>query len=131
MVVSNGSSSPYERPKLNERPIYLHCYYILLALVQSTLHLYFDWDQVPVPVTKRTPESADQRTHIVEPLLTRIRKAIPQIFYDVVVRSVITAVVGPFIYMLLLRRVAWSWTLYVAKLLDRKSTRLNSSHTVI
>ncbi|OAX84615.1 hypothetical protein ACJ72_01011 [Emergomyces africanus] len=107
---------PSERAKLNERPIYLHCFYALLAITQATLHLYFDWDKIHVPISKRSAKSTDQRTHALESLPARIRKAIPQILYDAIIRSSATAIVGPFIYMFFLRRIAWSWVLAFAKL---------------
>ncbi|PGH07882.1 nucleoporin NDC1 [Blastomyces parvus] len=107
---------PHERAKLNERPIYLHCFYALLAITQSILHIYFDWDKIHIPVSKRSATSASQSTHELEPLPVRIRKAVPQVLYDAVIRSLATAVVGPFIYMLFLRRIAWSWVLSFAKL---------------
>ncbi|KAK2743610.1 hypothetical protein FQN55_007208 [Onygenales sp. PD_40] len=106
----------FERAKLNERPIYLHCFYAILAITQSILHLYFDWDQISIPISKRNAKPTDQRTHALEPLPMRIRNALPQIVYDAVLRSAATAVVGPFIYMFFLRRTAWSWTLSFAKL---------------
>ncbi|KLJ09998.1 hypothetical protein EMPG_14578 [Blastomyces silverae] len=107
---------PYERAKLNERPIYLHCFYALLAITQSILHLYFDWDKIHIPVSKRSAASTNQSTHELEPLPVRIRKAVPRVLYDAVIRSSVTAIVGPFIYMLFLRRIAWSWVLSFAKL---------------
>ncbi|EGC42110.1 nuclear envelope protein [Histoplasma capsulatum var. duboisii H88] len=107
---------PFERAKLNERPIYLHCFYALLAVSQATLHLYFDWDKIRVPISNRTSTSTHQSLHALEPLPVRIRKAMPQILYDAVIRSSIAAIVGPFIYMLFLRRIAWNWVLSFAKL---------------
>lgn len=101
---------------LNERPIYLHCYYIILAFVQSLCHIYYAWDQVPIPIAKRTLKSTNEKTHPLEPLPNRIRKLVPIILQDALTRSVAVTVVGPFIYMLALRQPAWSWTLYFAKL---------------
>ncbi|PGH22969.1 hypothetical protein AJ80_03018 [Polytolypa hystricis UAMH7299] len=107
---------PHERAKLNERPIYLHCYYALLAITQAVLHLWFDWDRVPIPVTKRTKDCADQRTHVLESVPARIRNALPRLLYMAVLRSCLVAVAGPFVYMFFLRKTAWGFTLYFAKL---------------
>ncbi|KAF3491889.1 nuclear envelope protein [Arthroderma uncinatum] len=106
----------YERSHLNERPIYLHCFFILLALVQSSLHLYFDWDEVPIPVTKRTQLTTSRRTHRLAPLPTQFSKIAPEILRESAIIGCITAAVGPIVYMFLFRRTAWSWTLYFAKL---------------
>ncbi|PGH16464.1 hypothetical protein AJ79_01795 [Helicocarpus griseus UAMH5409] len=107
---------PYERAKLNERPIYLHCFYAILATTQAILHLYFDWDRIHVPISKRNANSTDKRTHALEPLPVRIRMAVPKLLRDAAIRSAATAVVGPFVYMFFLRRTAWSWALSFAKL---------------
>ncbi|KAL2370026.1 nuclear envelope protein [Blastomyces gilchristii SLH14081] len=56
---------PYERAKLNERPIYLHCFYALLAITQSIFHLYFDWDKIHIPVSKRSANSANHSVLLV------------------------------------------------------------------
>ncbi|EEP80745.1 predicted protein [Uncinocarpus reesii 1704] len=107
---------PYERARLNEKPIYLHCFYFLLALTQATFHLYYDWDQLVIPIAKRSEKSDDLRTHPLEPPLPRFTKSVPKMFVHAVVQSGITAVVGPLVYTMLLRRKAWNFTLYFARL---------------
>ncbi|KMU87234.1 hypothetical protein CIHG_04678 [Coccidioides immitis H538.4] len=106
----------FERAQLNERPIYLHSFYFLLAVTQATLHLYYDWDELVIPVAKPSDKSDDRRTHALEPLLPRIARSLQEIVRHAAVRSGITAVVGPFIYVIFLRKRAWSFTLYFAKL---------------
>ncbi|KAJ9354270.1 hypothetical protein DTO027B9_4896 [Paecilomyces variotii] len=105
-----------ERATLNERPIYLHISHILLAVLQSLIHLYTDIDRIDVPVAKRTPETKDYKTHPVVPVVRRIQRALPQIVVDSFAWSSIMTVAGPVIYMLFLRRTAWSYTLSFAKL---------------
>ncbi|KAK2763980.1 hypothetical protein FQN54_009599 [Arachnomyces sp. PD_36] len=106
----------YERAQLNERPIYLHSYYLLLAALQAVTHLYFDDDQVPVPVTRKSAKSKDQTTHRVEPLIRVLQKSLPRIVINSAIRSAAIGVAGPFVYMLVLRGFAYSWTLSFAKL---------------
>ncbi|KAL1960236.1 hypothetical protein VTO42DRAFT_8779 [Malbranchea cinnamomea] len=106
----------YERAELNERPIYLRCYYWLLAIAQSIIHVYYDMDQIPIPVVKPDTNATDRRTHPLEPLGVQIRNSLSKIAYDSVFRSSVAALAGPFIYMFFLRQKAWSWTLYFAKL---------------
>lgn len=89
---------------------------MLLAIMQSVVHLYSDHDRLDIPVTKSAPEAPDQRTHPVQPVLKRIQRAIPQTVLDSVARSVLMALAGPFIYVMFLRRTAWRCTLFVAKL---------------
>lgn len=89
---------------------------MLLAVLQSLVHLYFDQDRLDIPVAKPAPEAADQRTHPVQPVVKRIQRAIPQTVLDSFARSVLMTLAGPIIYGIFLRRTAWSLTLYFAKL---------------
>ncbi|KAA8649131.1 nucleoporin NDC1 [Aspergillus tanneri] len=107
---------PHERPSLNERPIYLYTSHLLLAVVQSVAHLYYDYDRVPIPVAKRVTGAADQRTHPVETVSKRIQLAVPQLIRDGFTRSAMVTAISPVAYAFLLRRPAWSFTLYFAKL---------------
>ncbi|KAE8411873.1 nucleoporin protein Ndc1-Nup [Aspergillus pseudocaelatus] len=109
-------SRPHERASLNERPIYLYTCHLLLAIVQSVVHLYYDFDRVPIPVAKRAAGNADQRTHPVEPVSKRIQVALPGLIKDGFTRSAVVAVACPMVYTFFLRRPAWSFTMYWAKL---------------
>ncbi|KAB8239823.1 hypothetical protein ETB97_003446 [Aspergillus alliaceus] len=106
----------HERASLNERPIYLYTCHFLLAIVQSVVHLYYDFDRVPIPVAKRAAGTADQRTHPVEPVSKRIQVALPRLAKDGLTRSAVVAAACPVAYAFLLRRPAWSFTMYFAKL---------------
>ncbi|KAJ6031215.1 hypothetical protein N7540_001947 [Penicillium herquei] len=107
---------PHERPHLNERPIYIHTYHLILACVQSVFHLYYDYDSVPIPVVKRAQNADDQRTHPVPPTSKHIKSILPQMIITGLTRSAIVAGVTPVVYQLFLRQSAWSWSLYFAKL---------------
>ncbi|KAJ6002702.1 hypothetical protein N7451_005249 [Penicillium sp. IBT 35674x] len=107
---------PHERPHLNERPIYIHSFHLILACVQAACHLYYDYDSVPIPVVKRAPNSDDQRTHPVPPTSKHIQNTLPQIVITGLTRTATVAAVTPVVYRLFLRQSAWSWSLYFAKL---------------
>ncbi|GMF72500.1 unnamed protein product [Aspergillus oryzae] len=96
-LVSHWSmwNSPHERASLNERPIYLYTCHLLLAIVQSVVHLYYDFDRVPIPVAKRAAGNADQRTHPVEPVSKRLQVALPGLIKDGFTRSAVVAAVCP------------------------------------
>ncbi|OOQ82135.1 nuclear envelope protein [Penicillium brasilianum] len=113
-IVKRGRS--HERPLLNERPIYIHSYHLILACAQATAHLYYDYDQIPVPVTLRSTKSTDQRTHQVLPTSRYIKSALPQRIKCGLMMSVIVAGATPFLYLIFLRQSAWSLSLYFAKL---------------
>lgn len=94
----------------------MYSYHIFLAVVQSVVHLYSDYDRIPIGVAKRTPGAADQRTHQVESVSKRIQLALPKFVRDGIVRSAGVTLVCPVIYTFFLRRPAWSFTMYFAKL---------------
>lgn len=101
---------------MNERPIYMHTYHLILASVQAVCHLYYDYDSVPIPVVKRDSKAEDQRTHPVPLTPKQISSLVPQMLISSLFRSSIVAGVTPIVYQLFLRRSAWSWSLYFAKL---------------
>jgi nucleoporin NDC1 len=106
-----------ERPRLNERPIYLTSYLIMLALLQSWCHLYYDYDRVDMPVTKTKPESSsDQRAHLIVPPSTQLKTLLPTLAASAARRALFMAMAGPFIYTLAIRHTAWNWTLSLAKI---------------
>lgn len=84
--------------------------------MQSVVHLYYDFDRVPIPVAKRAAGNADQRTHPVEPVSKRLQVALPGLIKDGFTRSAVVAAVCPVVYTFFLRRPAWSFTMYWAKL---------------
>ncbi|OKL58769.1 hypothetical protein UA08_05695 [Talaromyces atroroseus] len=104
------------RTTLNERSIYLHTYHMMLAISQAAIHLYCDYDHLPIPVVKRSPESKDQSTHPVQPVMKRIRGSVIGIMIDALRKGLVVTLASPFIYVLFLRRSAWSFSLYFAKL---------------
>ena len=108
----------YERPRLNERPIYLRSVFFTLAFMQSIYHLYYDYDRITLPV--RSPKSepvADEQPPTIVPPLIRLRLTLPQLSQTVLQRSLSMILIGPIAYNLLIRRTAWTWTLFFAKLL--------------
>lgn len=80
------------------------------------MHLYYDWDRLDIPITTPSDRSEDKRTHPLRPILSQIAISSPLIFRQAVIRSGLTSILGPFVYMILLRKRAWSFTLYFAKM---------------
>ncbi|KAI9815029.1 MAG: hypothetical protein M1827_002872 [Pycnora praestabilis] len=116
--VNLTTSRAYERPRLNERPIYLRVVFFSLAIMQSVIHLVFDYDRVLLPVTKGNVQStADQRPQILVAPLAQLRALLPGLVQSVLLRSMSMIVLGPLVYSLFLRKTAWSWTLFIAKML--------------
>ncbi|KAJ5172423.1 hypothetical protein N7492_005016 [Penicillium capsulatum] len=106
----------HERPLLNERPIYIHTFHLLLACVQAVAHLYNDYDRISIPITQQTTNKDDDRIHPVPPTMKHIQDGLPRMIIDGLRRSSIAVVGFPLLYQILLRRTAWSWSMYFAKL---------------
>ncbi|KAL4878554.1 nucleoporin protein Ndc1-Nup [Aspergillus karnatakaensis] len=102
--------SPHERASLNERPIYIYTYHLLLAVAQSVGHLYNDYDRVPIAVAQRSANGSP------EAVSKRIQAALPRLLRDGLIRSVLVAAACPVAYTFFLRRRAWSYTMSFAKL---------------
>ncbi|KAL4921231.1 nucleoporin protein Ndc1-Nup [Aspergillus aurantiobrunneus] len=108
--------SPHERATLNERPIYIYTYHLLLAIAQSFVHLYNDYDRIPVTIVKRPDDGTDHKTHSTQSISKRIQEGLPQTLRDGLLRSSIVAAVCPVAYIFFLRRRAWGYTMSFAKL---------------
>lgn len=89
---------------------------MLLAVVQSMVHLYCDFDRIPIPVAKRVAGATDQRTHPVEPVSKTIQIALPQLVMDGLKRNTVVSVASPVLYAFLFRHSTWRFTMYFAKL---------------
>lgn len=107
---------PHERVTLNERPIYLYTCHFFLAIVQSAVHFYYDFDHVPIPVAKPVSGDGDQRRHPVAPVSKQIHRALPRIANESFKRTVKVSAVAPLLYLIFFRRTAWRFTMSFAKL---------------
>ncbi|MCJ1364732.1 hypothetical protein MMC16_003848 [Acarospora aff. strigata] len=107
----------YERPRLNERPIYLRSIFLTLGLMQSCLHLFYDYDRVHIPVTKTKPQTAsDQPSAIAVQPLAQLRTKLPHLVQVAIPRALSIMILGPIVYSLFVRRMAWSWSLFLARI---------------
>jgi nucleoporin NDC1 len=108
------SCSSYERPKLNERPILLRSQFLFLALAQSAVHLYKDYDLIRLPQspTKTSP-------------LMQLKDEIKNIVAHTAKLVSLTCLFGPFFYFVVWRNLAWSLTFKIGRTLFflPKSTR--------
>ena len=105
-----------ERPTLNERPIYLTCFLYFLAIVQTGFHLYYDYDRIDMPITKTKPQdSPDGGAHSVVSPEAQLRTKLLPLAMSALYRSVVMAVVSPFIYSFTIRDFAWGFTRSFAK----------------
>ena len=87
----------------------------MLAVLQSAIHLYFDYDRVTLPLTKAKDKSIEvpKKEH---PIM-QVRASLPLLVRDVAIRSICMSIFEPLIYALFIRNTAWSCSLYFAELL--------------
>lgn len=104
----------YERPRLNERPVLLRSLFFLLATAQASLHLYRDCDQLPVPEATSPPNESIQKVQEAPPTtavgspLVRSKGTLNSVIQRSLSLTITTALAGPFVYFVILRRPAWS-----------------------
>lgn len=123
---------PWEKKRLNERPIYIRSILFLSALLQTIFHLYYDYDRVYLPKVVRQVEisqgleitaerkleiDASLRPHTLVSPWEQVKAAAPLVLQRVTLRSAAVAISGPFIYAIFIRHKAWHLSLSLAQLL--------------
>lgn len=128
---------------MNERAVYLHSVFFVFAVLQCFVHIYYDYDSVPLSLAR--PPRLDATTQEPPSLLTQLRNRLirelkplkPLLHFDsndlvmsilrnVVLRTVCVSLLSPFLYAIFLRRAAWRWSLALAALVwDLPATRLS------
>lgn len=98
----------WERQRLNERPVYLRSLYLGLALLQTGFHLWMDYDKIrgsvePVDQASTPQESSQTPANPVEQLKSRF----PKLLQEIGIISSFSAVIGPIVYSLTVRKTAW------------------------
>ncbi|RMD39753.1 hypothetical protein DV735_g5367, partial [Chaetothyriales sp. CBS 134920] len=113
-ITKGGPQTP---DRLNERPIYVTCFCVLLGVAHAIRHLYYQHSTLRIPITAApSPDVKDQRTHPVADLSTQFKQQAHSVVRRNVVISGAVALVGPFIYTAFLRQSAWMVQLSFAKL---------------
>ena len=92
----------------------------MLAIVQSFFHLYYDYDEINLPCVKGWPNAVKTEKkglRSATPLLIQFRTVVPSLLKNSMARALFMSMAGPILYALFLRRTAWSWTLFSARLI--------------
>lgn len=115
-----------ERSILNEKPIYLTNYLLMLGVLQAACHLYFDYDRIDIQVTKsQTSEpSSAQDSHRSAHPADRLYSKVFTLLATSAKRVAAMFLAGPIIYYTpilfiepySIRRTAWGLTRSWAKL---------------
>lgn len=111
-MVEVGKS--YERPRLNERPMYLRAVFVSIGALQAFWHLYHDYDRVVFPQGQSAVEDVLQTqdiTSMVKKIRDQLRKSMPL----VPLRAGASVIIGSITYGLFFRQTIWSWTFAFAK----------------
>lgn len=87
----------------------------MLAILQAALHLYVDYDWIFLPLTGEIT-GVHQRPLLAVPPVTQLKEAAPSLIRRVIIRSVLIALLGPFVYAIFIRRTAWRWALSCARM---------------
>ncbi|KAJ4294536.1 hypothetical protein N0V90_008227 [Kalmusia sp. IMI 367209] len=105
----------YERIRLNERPMFLRMMFLTLGLVQSTAHLWFDYDRIDFPALKPknehdtvTTDPALSPRQALMQKLTSMAKAAGTLASSV-------SFVGAVVYIAGFRYVVWPWYYWAAR----------------
>jgi len=113
-----------ERTVLNEKPIYLTSFLLILAVVQAGYHLFYDYDRLDTRGVKNgNGASSTQDSHISEPAYNRLQSNLLDLVTSSGKRVGAVTFLGPVIYSLPLgiyphsiRNFAWGFTRSWAKL---------------
>lgn len=119
----------YERPRLNENPIFLRSLFIVLGVLQAGLHLVKDYDCVKIPATPREEREKEEEakknalTRILSPeavarlpaVVRTLADKLGPIVHGAVNITIITVIAHLFIYFLVLRRPLWSFFYSMAR----------------
>lgn len=119
-----------ERPRLNERPIYLTSYFVFLALVQTGWHLFYDYDRIDMPWKKtKSGDRPDQQADLIVPPFTQLKARLPELAAKSIKRALTMSLIGPLVYSYTVRQAAWTWSLLIAKMFWNlpKSTAIPSA----
>lgn len=91
----------------------------MLAGLQTIYHLQYDYDRVFTPITNLgSTSTSNQRPYILESPMTHLKATTPSKLISIGTRSVVLGLFGgPAIYGIFIRKAAWSWSLYFARII--------------
>ncbi len=88
----------------------------MLAVLQSGLHLYYNYDSVTLPAQVKTDTASEQLPGQEHPF-SQIKTLLPSLVWAIGSRAAGMAFLGPLVYAFFIRRAAWNSSLYFAALL--------------
>ncbi|KAL8770344.1 MAG: hypothetical protein Q9209_003980 [Squamulea sp. 1 TL-2023] len=88
----------------------------MLGLLQTALHLYFDYDKIGRPLNQMgMGTSSEQRPVGVVNPVEQFKLRLPNMLRHVGIISIVSSFAGPFIYSLTVRKLAWRTSIFWAR----------------
>jgi nucleoporin NDC1 len=103
----------HERFRLNERPLYLRYLFYILAMAQTGVHLWKDYDKIDVPALKPKKERADGTVSTPTRRALKPRQVLTKSLLGIATSSTLLAgivsVAGVVLYFATTRNLIWSY----------------------
>lgn len=115
LPIAKDYSRSWERKRLNERALYLRSHCLMLAIVQTIIHLSYDNDSIRISTSVPSfSKHSYQRFQIELPPIQRVRLELPSMLRQIATLSLFMAFSGPIFYAMFLRRRAWTVSMALA-----------------
>ena len=99
-----------DRARLNEKPLFFTCYFVILGITEAALHLFYDNDRLSLGIVK--PKGAQQTGDNVN----QLKELFMVQPLHLLARSIVTAgsavFLSFFVYPIFMRRLVWRTTLF-------------------
>lgn len=106
-----------DRRVLNEKPIYLTSHLVFVGLLQTGVHLFYDYDRIDMPSIKtQSGASTDSTDPSTPPPYVQLKMKLPAMIANALSRAIGMSLISPVIYSLTVRSFAWSFTRSFAKI---------------
>ena len=92
---------------LNERPIFFRTLFTCLGVAQACMHLYHDYDNINIPVTKFTRTAQKTEIHSLPHPRTQIKDSVHIYFHRAFLRTCFTTLGSVLVYLVFLRQLLW------------------------
>ncbi|KAH8716320.1 Nucleoporin NDC1 [Beauveria bassiana] len=100
-----------DRARLNERPIFLACYFGTCAVMQTIVHYQFDIDRLVVASEPKAEDVKPKTSGFLTGSPKKIMQQFPTLFAGCIKQATFSLVMAIVLYYALIRSFTWSWAL--------------------
>lgn len=104
-----------DRPRLNERPLFMVCYLGICALLQTIIHFQFDLDRLNLGTLKGKSAGQGKSNSLLPASFQIALRQLPSVFAGCVKQSVSALLTTLVLYYVIFRPFTWSWALMVLR----------------